>query len=177
MLRHAATAVATTKTGSRDETSAKVTVVGDDDRGRVPLLFVSLIGHSAIRYNVARNPNWAERVPMDSTNRLHLFSHQIQQRFISAGFKNFSRRGRDDKYEGNFLRFNIFNAWKVRASRRVVDELGHEVQERRYPDFDAQGLIEKYKDVVLAEGIPLEKISLCKNGRNAKFQGSRTRFW
>lgn len=99
MLRHAATAVATTNTGSQDETSAKVTVVGDDDRGRVPLLFVSLIGLSAIRYNVARNPNWAERVPMDSTNRLHLFSHQIQQRFISAGFENFSRRGRDDKYE------------------------------------------------------------------------------
>lgn len=114
---------------------------------------------------------------MDSTNRLHLFSHQIQQRFISAGFENFSRRGRDGKYDDNFLRFKIFNAWKVRASRRVVDEHRHEVQERRYPDFDALGLIEKYKDVVLAEGIPLEKISLCKNGRKAKFQGSRNQIW
>ena len=68
MLRHAATAVATTNAGSQDGTSAKVTVVGDDDRGRVPLLFVLLIGLSATRYNVARNPNWAESVPMDSTN-------------------------------------------------------------------------------------------------------------
>ena len=43
--------------------------------------------------------------------------------------------------------------------------------------YDARGLVEKYKGVVLAENISIEKLSLCREGRKATFQGPRTRHW
>ena len=173
MLRHAATALATANADSQDETSAKMTAVGSDDRGRVPPLFVSLIGLSPILFSPTTKPIGAASVPMDSTNRLHLISHQIHERFLSAGFEKSTTRGDDSKYESDVLRPNILNVEKAKSWQRVVDEHGQEAQKKKTPDFDALGLIEKYKDVVLAESIPLEKLSLCKNGRKAKFQGSK----
>ena len=159
MLRNAKTAIS-----NQNETATNVTVKEDGHEAGVPPLSVSLIGLSAGSLSDERLRR-AHIILNDSTNRLHFLSAQINQRFVSEGFE--STRTNDD-----FSLVRVINSQKA-CYRKTVDDHGARTSSRRRDSYDTRGLIEKYKDVVLAESIPLEKLSLCKADRIATFKGDR----
>ena len=160
--------------------STKESVVGEvhsynSHRGGIPPLYLSLIGLSARRYYRAGDPvRSVYGVPIDSSNRLPFLSYQIYQNFKSAGIEAFvspKEVDRDDE-PSNLCPQLISNS---RATRRqkVVDKTGSETAKDLASNHDARGLVAKYTDVVLADNIPLEKLSLQKNVRKATFRGAR----
>ncbi len=70
--------------------------------------------------------------------------------------------------------------WKHRNARKVhvnryqwkLAKKGLRKSVRERPTFDARDLTKKYQDTVWAEDIQIERMSLCKTDRKAKFQGS-----
>ena len=160
MLRNAETAIS-----NQNETATNVTIKEDGHKARVPPLSVSLIGLSAGSLSDDKLRR-AHIIPNDSTNRLHFLSAQINQRFVSEGFES-------TKINDGSSLINVINTNKARFYRKSVDNDGVRTSSRRDAPYDPRGLIEKYKDVVLAESIPLEKLSLCKSGRIATFKGDR----
>ncbi len=178
LLRHAA-AASTANAIHHTETSNKLSVVGEDEnydsyRSGLPPLYVSLIGLSARRYYRAGNPvEVVYGVPIDSSNRLHFLSYQICQHFKSAGIEVFVSPKEVDRDEIIPLPPQFIDNNKAQRRRKVKDKTGRETVKKIRAKFDAGGLIAKYKDVVLADNIPLEKLSLVKNVRKATFHGAR----
>ena len=164
MLENAETAATAANLSNQNEAATNVTIEEDGHKARVPPLSVSLVGLSAdIRSD--KQLRRANITPIDSTNRLRFLSTQIIQRFVSAGIEN------TRTYEKFSPRFRIIDTWKARHCRRNND--GARTSSRIGAPYDTRGLIEKYKDVVLAESIPLEKLSLCKFDRISMFKGNR----
>ncbi len=178
LLRRAA-AASTADAVHHAETSTKVSVVGEDHnydsfRGEVPPLYVSLIGLSAPRYQRAEIPvRLAYGVPIDSSNRLHFLSYQIRQHFKSAGIEPFVFLKEVNRDGVGFLRPQFISNSRARRYKKFVDQTGSETVKKVGSKYDARGLIAKYTDVVLADNIPLEKLSLQKNFRKATFDGAR----
>ena len=156
MLRNAETAIS-----NQNETATNVTIKEDGHKAGVPPLSVSLIGLSAVG-RIEERLHRAYSIPIDSTNRLQFLSDQIFQRFVSEGFE--SKRA----YE----RFNVIDTQKARYWRSMVDD-GARTSSKKVALYNTRDLIEKYKDVVLAESVLLEKLSLCKSARIATFKGNR----
>ena len=168
MLENAQTAATAADLSVQNEAATNVTIEEDGHKVRLPPLSVSLVGLSAIRENfcIEEKLNHANFIPIDSTNRLHFLSNQIVQRFVSSGIENLRN------FEGLSPSFQVINVQKSRYYRRIQDDDGARTS-RLVNSYDTRGLIEKYKDVVLAESIPLEKLSLCKIGRIATHKGNR----
>ena len=160
MLRNAKTAIS-----NQNETATNVTVKEDGHEAGVPPLSVSLIGLSAGSLSDEKLSR-AHIILNDSTNRLHFLSAQINQRF--EGFES-------TRTCSSFSLVNVISTQKAMFSRKTVDDHGARTSSRRKAPYDTRGLIEKYKDVVLAESIPLEKLSLCKSHRIATFKGDRNK--
>ena len=166
MLRNAEIAAEGANLSNQNEAATNVTIEEEGHKARVPPLSVSLVGLSA-EFGREGELYQAHIIPIDSTNRLHFLSTQIVQQFVSAGI------GNTEKYERLSPRFNVIDTWKARRFRRINDEGARTPSRRKGAPYDTRGLIEKYKDVVFAESIPLEKLSLCKYGRIATFKGNR----
>ena len=165
MLRQAETAAAAGNASNDEGTSTKAVVAGLDHRERVPPLYVSLTGSSSL-YAIPR-PGLFFGVSIDSTNRLRFLSSQIFRRFRSMGFYE---RLPGQIEESSFM---LIDTGQARKSQLLVDQYGRKISKLLKSDFNPQGLIDKYTDVVLAESIPLEKLSLCKSARVSKFLGPR----
>ena len=165
MLRNAEIAATEANLSNQNEAATNVTIEEEGHKARVPPLSVSLVGLSA-EFCSEGELHRAHIIPLDPTNRLHFLSTQIVQRLVSAGI------GNTKSNEGVSPRFAVINTWKAGHYRRIIDE-GARIPWRIGAPYDTRGLIEKYKDVVLAESIPLEKLSLCKSGRIATFKGNR----
>ena len=160
MLRHAA------NISTHHGTSVKVTGAADDLTGQVSPLSVSLSGLHSRRKNPAEENVWrVYSVPVDTTNRLQLLSIQILEDAVSARLEAMVS-------EMNFLRPQFLDSRRGRTKQIIVDEDGQRVEKHLQSGYELRYLIDKYKDIVLAENIPLEKLSLCRNGRVATFQGA-----
>jgi len=107
----------------------------------------------------------------DPSNRLPSFFRKVKEHFDQGGVgyppshsTSLARLGLetssilDTCYSGRYQ-------WKL-----TKKGLRKSVRER--PTFDARDLMKKYQDTVWAEDIQIERMSLCKTDRKAKFQGS-----
>lgn len=150
----------------------KATMPEVGHRERVPPLSVSLIGLSqGPRKQPERPTSMVFAVSVDITNRLYFLSRQIFLRFQSAGLRE--PHPESDQGSINMLLVQILSTRNARKWVDSADESGKRTEKQVRSSYDARGLIEKYKDVVLAENIPLEKLSLCNSHRIAKFEGPR----
>lgn len=183
MLRHAATTEATANDISKNESSVKATVIGDGQshdslKGWVPPLYISLIGLSSRRRPVIGEiPASIYGISFDFSNRIHFLSDQIVEHFASAGFQeqNSPEEKACDR-EMSFLRPNLVSNRKAKKSHKMVDESGRKNEKRIRTPYDARGLKAKYKDVVLADNIPLEKLSLLKIAAKQRLEDLETKF-
>ena len=181
MLRDAAV---TPNAKNHTKMSMKETVIRDNQmdgglEGRVPPLCVSLMGLSGGRYCHSVSVTRTYSSPIDHSNRLHVFSDQVLQGFVSEGFENLrfqlatprktiakiplgSRKKDILKYHGpKFLCPQLIE--RGMATTTHVDNDGWKIQETGQPYYNALGLVEKHKGVVFVDKIPLEKLSLWKN--------------
>ena len=149
MLGNAETAATAANLSNQNEAARNVTIEEDGQKARVPPLSVSLLGLFA-DHRSDRKLQRAHIIPIDSTNRLRFLSTQIVQRFVSAGIEN------TETNENFSLRFNVIDTWRTKYYPRIKDDDGARNSSRIGAPYDTRGLIEKYKDVVLAESIPLE---------------------
>ena len=168
MLENAQTAATAADLSVQTEAATNVTIEEDGHKARVPPLSVSLVGFSEIgEHCTERKMGRVHVIPIDSSNRLHFLSIQIVQRFVSAGI------GNTRTYESLPLPFEVVDTWKAKHLPRTKTDDETKTPMRIGAPYDTRDLIEKYKDVRLAESIPLEKLSLCKVGRIATFKGYR----
>ena len=176
MLRNSASAAVAT-VGNRNNTSPKAMVESDQAcsnlRGRVPPLYVSLRGLSARPHpqSTKERPFTTFSVPIDTSNRLDIFSMQLREQYKSAGFKEPRFLEYDDR--NGVSSAGIISGLKAVKHHKVVDKQGRKSEKKIHSKYNAQSLIAKYKDVVLADNIPLEKLSLWEEGRKSTFRGSR----
>ena len=164
MLQNAETAKTAANFSNQNEVATKATIGEDSHKMWVPPLSVSLVGLSA-EFCCKEELHRAFVSPIDFTDRLRSLSTQIVQRFVSAEIGN----GRMGEILQPYPA--VIDTWKARHRRPTKADDGAKILLEEPAPYDTRGLIEKYKDVVLAESIPLEKLSLCKIGRIAKFKG------
>lgn len=175
MLRQAETDAVAANVNNHSEMGTKATVAEAGHRKRVPPLSVSLIGLSqGPRTQPGRPITRVFAVPVDSTNRLHFLSCHIFHRFRSAGLGE--PRLESDQGFKYMLLANILSTMQAQKNKKLADENGIKTRKQVKSSYDPRGLIEKYKGVILAENIPLEKLSLYDNRRIAKFEGPRNQF-
>ena len=147
---------------NQNQAATKATMEEDGHKARVSPLSVSLVGlHTGFRTD--EELQRAEAIASDSTNRLQLLSTQIVQRFVSAGIEN------TKTFKSFSPQCQVINTWKARHRRRIIDDDGAKTSSKEVAPYDTRALVEKYKDVVLGESIPLEKLSLCNTGRISTF--------
>lgn len=169
MLQNAEPTATTANFNNQKETATKATIGEDDHEAWVPPLSVSLVGLSAglsSEEQLHKEVHKAHFFAIDYSERLHSLSTQIVQRFISAEIENVGT------YKSPYSGSIVIDAWRARQTRHSRADDGAKVK-WRFASYDTRGLIEKYKDVTLAEDIPLEKLSLCKSRRIATFKGDR----
>ncbi|CAD6581103.1 MAG: hypothetical protein ASARMPREDX12_000357 [Alectoria sarmentosa] len=94
-------------------------------------------------------------------------------RFSSAGFNEFVLAKATDDQKQRTLRPELIDNRRAKKRHQFLDENRRKVSKQINSRYDARGLIEKYQGVVLAENISIEKLSLCREGRKATFQGAR----
>ncbi|CAD6572060.1 MAG: hypothetical protein ASARMPRED_005027 [Alectoria sarmentosa] len=91
----------------------------------------------------------------------------------SAGFNEFVLAKATDDQKQRTLRPELIDNRRAKKRHQFLDENRRKVSKQINSRYDARGLIEKYQGVVLAENISIEKLSLCREGRKATFQGAR----
>lgn len=173
MLRQAGIDASAANVSDHCETGTKAPIAEDDHGERVPPLSVSLIGLSQGPRTHPERP--ISTAPVDSTNRLHFLSRQISNRFQSAGLGEV-RLGSDQGIVDTG-RAEILSIRRARKLVILTDESGYRTFERLKSIYTARGLIEKYKDVTLAQNIPLEKLSLCNYHPISNFIGLSDEFF
>ena len=179
ILRHAAIAAVRANANNQNdrvmETSVAENGIGRDSR--VPPLYVSLKGVStSTRWRHPDRILSVYSVAEDPSNRLHLLSSQIFEKFISAGFKEHISTVSPEYRASKHLSIpdvNLLNNFKATKTQTVLDDKGRKYKTQEPSQYDPRGLMNKYNNVVLADNISLERLSLCKNRRIATFRGGR----
>ena len=107
----------------------------------------------------------------DSSQRLPSCIQKIRQSFEQAGYAGLEKQSglrSEDFVKGP----DLIGTKRARRQQKFINPEGALVSQRLSPKFDARGFPEKYQDFVWADDIQIKKLSLCKEGRLATFEGS-----
>ncbi|MCJ1457790.1 hypothetical protein MMC28_008159 [Mycoblastus sanguinarius] len=139
---------------------------------QIPPLKVTLTGlgttYSQLRHLLVK---FCSGIATDSSNSLPSFAREVRQNFTSAGISE------ERRLRSRLLGPDLIHPRHIKQLENYAYLDGHIVRKgRQEADYNARGLVEKYKDFEFAREIRLEKLSLVKEGRKAPFAGTNNEF-
>jgi activating signal cointegrator complex subunit 1 len=136
-------------------TTPALAIPNDNTNNPIPPLTISLRGLTPMHNPTSTSILYLS--PFDPSSRLYPFCQALQSAFTTAGF--LVPDDRPLKLHATVV--NTIYAKQKSARRRCG---GHGGDSRESGKFDARELIEEWKDWVWAEGVVLERVSICEMG-------------